>query len=471
MTIQRLLISLICILFALSSSAMAGGKHHEKGRGILNKNVRQARRPQSRVKRLPQAYNNKVITYFGGTPVVTSPYLGLRSEFDGSDLIVNLPSVNEDLRLLKHRYILDNNLYERYHKIPETPLIELSGQLGAIASYTDPYHGNAQNDIDLTDAELDVVVHAHEWVTGFMAINYDNSPKSGYVNHRVSNSRLFLNKGFITLGNLRNSPFYMTIGQLYVPFGRYKSHMIVNPLTQNLGRSKQRAVVVGFKQPGPTGLFANVFYFKGNAINRGQNNGGAHLGYAFSKADVQGEMGASFLFNLADADRLQMTGQSAGFPGFASLEAAPLETQQLDHAVQAFHAHINLSYEDVGFLAEYVTALRDFSVMDLSYNMHGARPWAVNVEGTFYFSMDGKPASFSAGYGHSQEALALQIPNHRIAAAFSASFWRDTIETLEIRHDIFYPKSAVASGRGIAIPTANAGKTATTITGKVVLYF
>ena len=38
------------------------------------------------------------LAYLAGVPVLTSPYLGVRSEFDGSDLVVNLPSVNEDLR-------------------------------------------------------------------------------------------------------------------------------------------------------------------------------------------------------------------------------------------------------------------------------------------------------------------------------------------------------------------------------------
>ena len=42
-----------------------------------------------------------IVTYIAGTPVVTSPYLGARPAFDGSDYIVNVSSINRDVRLME----------------------------------------------------------------------------------------------------------------------------------------------------------------------------------------------------------------------------------------------------------------------------------------------------------------------------------------------------------------------------------
>ena len=45
-----------------------------------------------------------------GTPVISSPYIGINSEFNASDLIVNQPYVNEDLYLLQQQQQIFNYL-------------------------------------------------------------------------------------------------------------------------------------------------------------------------------------------------------------------------------------------------------------------------------------------------------------------------------------------------------------------------
>ena len=41
-----------------------------------------------------------VVSYIAGTPIVSVPYLGERPSFDGSDHIVNISSINRDIRLM-----------------------------------------------------------------------------------------------------------------------------------------------------------------------------------------------------------------------------------------------------------------------------------------------------------------------------------------------------------------------------------
>ena len=54
-----------------------------------------------------------VITYIAGTPVSNSTYLGDRPAFDGSDYIVNISSINRDIRLMQQR----RRLYRAYESI------------------------------------------------------------------------------------------------------------------------------------------------------------------------------------------------------------------------------------------------------------------------------------------------------------------------------------------------------------------
>jgi hypothetical protein len=72
--------------------------------------------------------DNQVVTYIAGTPVVSSPYLGARPAFDGSDYIVNISSINRDIRLMEQR----RRLYKAYEDIgypaPKMPIIAISGK-------------------------------------------------------------------------------------------------------------------------------------------------------------------------------------------------------------------------------------------------------------------------------------------------------------------------------------------------------
>ena len=90
--------------------------------------------------------DNHVLTYIAGTPVVTSPYLGSRPAFDGSDYIVNISSINRDIRLMQQR----RSLYRAYDKIgypvPNMPILALSGKAEPIGVIGQPYIGQSKGD-------------------------------------------------------------------------------------------------------------------------------------------------------------------------------------------------------------------------------------------------------------------------------------------------------------------------------------
>jgi hypothetical protein len=139
-----------------------------------------------------------------GTPVVTSPYFGVESQYDGSSLIVSMSSINQDLSLLQQWQKLESKMRADGKPFPEKSLVELSGKIEAQANYAKPYVGKDSSDINLSGLELDIAAGINRWTTGFMAINYDDNPLSTEAS-RTNNSKLFVNKAFVNVCNVHQS--------------------------------------------------------------------------------------------------------------------------------------------------------------------------------------------------------------------------------------------------------------------------
>ena len=404
--------------------------------------------------------------YIAGNPVVSAPFLGPRSEYNGSDLLINSPWVNLDLHLLQQRQKLDN--YYKDHNIvaPDT-LVDLSGKAEAQVTASRPYAGNRTSDIDLSGAELDINAIINKWSMGFLALSYDNSPATS--GRRVENSRLLLDRGFMTFGNLNSSPFYATLGQVYVPFGQYATSMISDPLTKLVGRIKARAVQLGYSQQyaNHTGLNAALFTFRGDSQTSNTtriNNVGANLDYSFNFTQWNGNIAASYISNMGDSGGMQKNGASTGFTGFSG-------NQVLNHRVPGLDVRGSLGIGSFTFLTEYVTAMRDFALSNLSFNNNGARPKALHVEGIYNFPIWGKPSLIALGYDQTKDALALLLPEQRYIAAFSTSIWKDTIESLEFRHDINYGAGNSATGQNQAVIPSGLGHSSDNVILQVGVYF
>jgi hypothetical protein len=414
----------------------------------------------------------KGYVHFGGSPVITSPYLGIRSEFDASDLIVNLPTINEDLRLLQQRKKLEEALLKRGADLPKHPLLDLSGKVEGQFTSIKPFVGKRTEDINLSGAELNAFAQVGRWAGAFMTVDYDDSPPS-VGGPRSSNSRLFVNKAFLTIGNLRLSRFYGTVGQFYVPFGRYASNMISAPLTLQLARTKARAALLGFHQSGDHGFYGSLYAFKSDSGTSGkQGQGGAYLGYSFLGNPASGDFAVTAISTMADSTGMQST-SGIGFTGFGANNS----TEKVRRRVPGFDVHGRLSMGDFTLLAEYVTALRCFNSMDLKYNHHGAKPKALNVEGSYHFHLGGKPAGFALGYAQTWQSFAFNLPRRRYSAVFSTNLWRDTIESIEYHHDENYSRGTTAAGLAgypgelTYVPTKGLGCNADAVVAQIGVYF
>lgn len=404
-----------------------------------------------------------------GTPVVSSPYFGVQTQFDGGDLVVNASSVNKDVALLNVRRDFYKALRAHGLRAPSHTIIELSGFIEPVVFFRNDFTRDYQSDIDLGAAELDIFGAINPWTSVFVQMAYDGSrtmPK------RTANSRIQIDSAFATFGNLTYAPWYATIGQLYVPFGQYSSTLITRSLARDLGRTKERPIVLGMDiRESVYHANASVFAFQGDTKKGGDpttppdhiNGGGANFSFAYAGTPFFWDAGVSYITNLAESDGMQ--GRA-----FGTSQA----NEVLKHRVPGLDLRGKLGYKQVHVGTEYVTALRHFSATNLSYQGTGASPSALHVEGVFKFALGEaqKPGAIVIGYDHSREAAALGFPQDRYSIGASYAPLRATIVSVEYRHDSNYTTSALpAAVQTVGINTAPLGRDANTFTVQLDIFF
>src|SRR5205085_1240935 len=110
----------------------------------------------------------------------------------------------------------------------------------------------------LNTAELDLDIHANEWVTGNLVLQYE-SPTSSFLTTNVGPSavdRITLDKGNITIGDIQRFPLFVKGGLDYLEFGTSTGKRgadvlsIENPLT--VEAFEIRAPILGFGFGFPT---------------------------------------------------------------------------------------------------------------------------------------------------------------------------------------------------------------------------
>lgn len=405
--------------------------------------------------------------------VSTGPYVGVPFQFAGNDLVVNSPSVNTDLQLLGIRKSIMQQLNVMGGEIVKEPYhshLLLSGVIEGTAGYFNPYGSPSNTDINLGNVSLDAfILGPSPWLLGFIEFTYaDVAPVNdvfgGTSNYRVSDSRLFVNKAFVTLGNLTESPFYGTFGQSYVPFGVYSSVMVSAPLTKVLTRTKARYIELAFAQQDPVSAFyGSAYIFRGDThlgAAAKVNNGGLNIGYKFKRDWLKGKVGAGVIGNIADSGGMQV---AANFQNF----------EKIVHRVPGYDLNTVLSLGDhIDLIGEFITASTSFNPNDMSYKGSGAKPWAYDLEAAYSINLfETKPSSIGIGYSQSHEALALGLPLNRIALVLNTSWWRNTLQSLEFGRDREYANSDTASGAGGVLTPAASGQIDKSVTAQFDYYF
>ncbi len=392
--------------------------------------------------------------YGKGDTVTISPLVGRRSSYTGGDLFVKLPSINEDLRLLKQRQKLLKRIGKTAEEMFQRPILEISGMFDGRFVQKDTFSNGGTSQINLHRARLEFLAEVAPWAQAFMSIDYDsnpNEPEFRGAGFPISNSRLFLRRGFLTFGNLNRTPFYGSIGQMFLPIGRYAAVNVTGLPVSSITQTNERAIVAGFSKCGFDG---QIYAYNGSAYTGSSNdtvNGfGANLTMDRNFGPYEVVAGTGIIRNVADAGGMQDTTRrgTGQFQGFDKSIADG--TEHLEHKVPGVNANLSVTRGPYRLYGEYSGAVRHFARTNMSQNGHGAKPEAIHGEADYTFKVwrDQVPAMLGLAYDESWDSLPLDVAKRHYTIVASTNIWKNTTETLQFQHSINYDAGDTYNGNG-----------------------
>ena len=258
--------------------------------------------------------------------------------------------------------------------------------------------------------------------------------------HEEDDTPLEIDEGTITVGNQEDG-FYVSAGQMYVPFGSFDSNLVSDPITLELGETRESAVLLGFAK----GAFNGAFYvFNGDISesSKGTTNGDdniEHMGFSLAYAADSMAFGFDYISSIGDSDTLQ-----------GLLVQPPLGIKSY---VAGMAVHGSMTFGRFNLIAEYVAALDDFkTTLDgsstttddfVTPTQKKRKPAAFNVEVGVEVG-DGTLALGFQGTSGAEEIL----PESRILLGYSTAIADNTTLSAEYLMEEQYAYSVTQNTTG-----------------------
>ncbi|MBK5940234.1 LbtU family siderophore porin [Halochromatium roseum] len=310
--------------------------------------------------------------------------------------------------------------------------IEIGGLIEVEGVYVDPYEGSSESDLVLATVELGIAAQVTDWVEAMASLLYEEDETD-----------LEVDLAMITIANPDVTPVFFTAGQFYVPFGAYETNLVSDPLTLEIGESRETAAQLGFVYQGFSG---SAYAFNGDNKVKGDNHidsWGANLAFAQEREDLTWTIGAGYINDLGDSDSLQDSvadNRAALQLEIAELRPEEAEQFSLDPTERTggWTANLGLVYRNVNLIGEYLSASGRFDPDSLSFKGKGAEPAAWNIELGYSFEVFGKESVAAVAYQGTSEAVNLELPETRWAVGWSIGLFDGTALSFEYAHDKDY---------------------------------
>lgn len=299
--------------------------------------------------------------------------------------------------------------------------VEVGGLLEVEAAYENPHEGDSSSDAVLATMKLAVTAQVTEWVGGEVVLL-----------HEEDDTGLEVDVAIMTVGPA-DGPYSFTAGQYFVPFGTFESNFISDPMTLELGETRESALQFGIE----SGRFQGAVYaFNGDSDDRFENVG-AMLGFAAENENSEFAVNVSYISNIGDTDSLQ--------------DAIKLDEDY--DSVSGWSASGMLRFGSLSFLAEYLGASEDFEANEMEFDGDGAEPSSYLLEAAYGFDLAGKSSAIAVGYQETDEALALGLPEERFMLGFSVEMMEGVTLAIEGAFDDDYSVSDGGTGKDAEIVT------------------
>ncbi len=301
--------------------------------------------------------------------------------------------------------------------------LSISGAVEIEAGYVrnDGYEGKTSSDIAVATAQLAFEADVAEGVNVHVTLLHEEDD----TDLEVDEAHISFERGVM----------FASAGQVYVPFGGFASNLVSDPLTLDLGETRETVIELGVS----TGsVAASIYVFNGDIDDNGatERSKAEMYGVSFALADGDDdfsyEFGLDYISSIADTDTLQ-DGIAGG---------------TVDDYVSGVSIDVSFVLGAANVNLEYTAANDEFEVAELSFNARGAKPAAFNVEVGYLVNLVGFETQLAASYQGTKEALALGLPEKRLAVAASTLIAENTSLGLELARDYDYGQSDAGAGEG-----------------------
>lgn len=304
---------------------------------------------------------------------------------------------------------------------------EISGLLEAEYGTGEDFDGNSSSDIILATVEIAVDAEISEWFSGHVVLL-----------HEEDDTPFEVDQGFITYGNSFLSSFSINIGQQYLPFGVFESNLVSDPLTLEIGETRESAIVFAYDGS----IYASFYMFNGELNETGGDDSvdgmGFNLGYAHEGESINFDVGVSYISNIKDSD-----GLSGGIIEYRE-ENLIDPPEEVDEYIAGFGGHLILEWGSLTLITEFIAAMDNFDSGELAANQR--KPSASNLEIAYSISDD-----FAVAFGIQNSVdMAGYLPESRALLGFSYVLDEKTSLGVEFAGDNDYGTADGGTGNSSA---------------------
>ncbi len=321
--------------------------------------------------------------------------------------------------LAKEKESVDGGIVDKIgERVSIGGLIEVGGAYQDV-QYRDGTDDDA-SDINLTTVEFGVEVAVNDWVNAEMAFLYEDETFGG-------ESGFDVDVGTVTFRNPEESPFHLSAGKMYVPYGALLTHfadspLVDGPVTLSFGEINEKAVLVGYEQ---SGISASAYVFNGEVDEYSDDQIGSFgfdVNYT-APEDKPYELftGVSYINNIAEG------GISEGLAG---------AQDSVSDYVDGFAAYVHVGSQNLFFDAEYMTALDEFNPADMTSGT-SPKPSVWNFEVGYNYDW-GKNLEVAFKYAGSDDAGDFGFPERRFGIGFNQEIYENVMGSIGFFRDEFH---------------------------------
>ena len=308
-----------------------------------------------------------------------------------ADLESRLQETENRVRSLEDR-ILDT--HEKPQEAAWSEHITFGGLIEVEAELQDPQHGDSESRLTLSTAELDISARISPTVRGDLVLLYEDDGENP------------LDVDVAAITYQPTAAWRLTAGRFYLPFGRYDTRMISDPLTLELGEIRETALLAGTDQGGFNGT---LYLFNGDAREDDADridNFGIDLGYTRQGEGYGLAVALGYINDLGDSDGLIDT------------------LGEIHERVGGLAFDVSFGFGPFTLIGGYVGAREAFE--------SGDKPSAHNLEAAYAFTLFEREATLAVGHQGTRDAAATELPEKLALAALTVGVFDETAIGIEI---------------------------------------